>query len=133
MCKLSSHLKLCTCKTKDVTKLKNYWILHRVVKGKNEMIIGEPMIPYFLDPEKDLYNKELLLKLLNDQSAFDAGIQPKENDYLELNFDINGAYPLLNYSFVYKRHRWKETEYGGVTWMWHHDEYAAGKIVNALA
>ena len=69
MCTISSKLKLCTCKTKDVYSLKNFWVLHRFVKGKNEVVLGETIMPDF-NPLVDVkLNENTLLKLLNPYNS----------------------------------------------------------------
>ncbi|WP_449436534.1 hypothetical protein [Pedobacter steynii] len=78
MCTISNKLKLCTCKTKDLYRLKNFWVLHRFVKGKNEMILGEMILPNF-NPLIDVaLNEKVLVALLNDGNIFDVAFELKE-------------------------------------------------------
>src|SRR5436190_20218096 len=85
MCKVSDKLKLCTCKTKDVERLKHYWILKRH-NGQENCIVGETLLPANIGEEADKINEQSILKMLNEGNCFDIKLQHKENDILELHF-----------------------------------------------
>ncbi|RNL54168.1 hypothetical protein [Pedobacter jejuensis] len=128
MCTISNKVKLCTGNTKDVTKLKNYWILNRFVKGKSDIVLGEVIMPYF-NPSVDVgLNEDTLLKLLNEGNVFDFDIELKDKDLLHLAFKFNGDEQHNNYGFEFKKGKWKNVGHDFLTWMWHHEEYKYGKI-----
>lgn len=79
MCEVSNKLKLCMCSKVEYSSLKNYWILHRFVKGKSVWIIGDPVMPLILRQEVNLRNKTLLIGLLNDSNVFDFPYRPKKS------------------------------------------------------
>ena len=131
MCTISKKLKLCTCKTKNVYQLKNFWELHRFVKGKEEIVLGETIMPYF-NPLVDVkLNEKTILKLLNEGNIFDFEIELKDKDLLHLAFTFEGNEEHNNYGFEFKKAKWKNTDHDSLSWMWHHEEYKYGKITNA--
>jgi hypothetical protein len=133
MCTISTKLKLCTCKTKDIYSLKNFWVLHRLVEGKNEMVLGEVMQPY-INPLVDVeLNNKTILSLLNDGNVFDVDIELKNRDLLHIAFKFDGDYWQHNdYGFEFKKGEWKNVEFDALGWMWHHEEFKYGKIKNAI-
>lgn len=133
MCTISNKLKLCTCKTKDVYSLKNFWVLHRLVEGKNEMVLGEVMLPY-INPLVDVeLNKKTLLSLLNDGNVFDFDVELKNRDLLHIAFKFDGDdWQHNDYGFEFKKGEWKNVEFDALGWMWHHEEFKYGKIKNAI-
>ena len=132
MCKVSSKLKLCTCAT-DLDKLKHFWIFHRYVKGKNEIVIGSPIFPEDFVYSNDPDNQTILERLLNEENIFDAAIIPKSKDRLELSFTCNNyRQNNMTYGFEYIKSRWVSKEYDCFGWMYKHDEEGFGKIKNAL-
>lgn len=120
MCKVSDQLKLCSCKTKDVEKLKHYWILKRH-NGENNCIVGEAILPANIGEDTDRLNIKTLGKMLNSGNCFDVNLQHQENDILELHFTFHadpekylmlpchGNY--LAYAFVFKNNKWKKTDF----------------------
>lgn len=133
MCKISNKLKLCTCKTKNVYTLKNFWVLHRLVKGKNEMVLGEIMLPYY-NPLVDVkLNEKTLLSLLNEGNVFDFDIELKDKDLLHVALKFEGDdWQHNDYGFEFKKGKWKNVDYDPLGWMWHHEEFMFGKIKNAI-
>jgi hypothetical protein len=132
MCKVSNKLKLCTC-TGDFDKLKHYWIFHSYVKGKNEIVLGQPLLPDYFIFSNHPDNEVILEKLLNEGNAFDVAIVPKSKDRLELSFTCNdNRENRLTYGFEYKKGKWVAKEYDCFMWMYNHDEESFGKISNAL-
>lgn len=129
MCKVSDKLKLCTCKT-DVNALKHYWIFYSYAKGKNNYIVGEPMLPAFISPEDDRFNQQALINLLNGHNCFDSGIEPVDKDRLVISFTI-GKGP-ISYGFEFKRGKWIRSAYDPLEWEWNHTAVQSGKILNAL-
>ena len=133
MCTISNKLKLCSCKTKDVYTLKNFWVLHRFVRGKDEYILGETMMPCVNPLVDDELNERNLSALLNDGQVFDFDIQLKNKDLLQLAFKFNGDKEQHNnYGFEFKNGKWKTVEYDLFGWMYHHEEFKYGKVKQAI-
>ena len=65
MCTVSDKIKFCTCNVGEADILNHYWVLYRHNKDKNELIIGETILPDDFIPFYE-ENKEILLKRLND-------------------------------------------------------------------
>jgi hypothetical protein len=126
MCTVSNKLKLCTCKN-DATITKDFWALYRFVKGKKDIVIGESVMPAFIDPEKDIYNQNLLLKLLNEGNVFDEPLFPINKDRLQISFDLEEK-GQLNYGFLFKTNQWTIIEYDCFDWLTAHKEIKEGKI-----
>ena len=133
MCKVSDKIKLCTCGVNSVDQLKHYWILHRYNKLKNNIIIGEFMLPYMLDEKMLIYNKAMLLNRLSEADAFDLELSPKSKDRLQLTFtcpDTNEQQ--ITYGYSFKKGKWVEEDFDPLEWSWHHDEQKIGIINPAL-
>ncbi len=126
MCRVSNKLKLCTCNA-DINTLKNYWVLHRFIKGKKDYIVGELTLPNYLDPEDDGHNRKLLPQLLNERNTWDIDITPKHKDRLLLSFTTEQDRE-FHYGFEYRKSRWVECQYDGIEWHWHHDMTESGEI-----
>jgi len=131
MCEISDKLKLCTCIDK-IDELEHFWVLHRFIKGQENFVIGEPMLPNFLDKKTDLKNRNLLLDLLNSGNVFDQPIIPKAKDRLELSFYDGSLEQRITYGFVFKKGKWEEEGYDPLEWMWHHKPENHSKILNPL-
>lgn len=128
MCTISDKLKLCTCKTKDVYRLKNFWVLHRFVDGKDLEVVGETIMPYF-NPLVDVkLNEKTLVKLLNGGNIFDVEMELIDQDLLHLAFTFEGDEQHNDYGFEFKKGKWKNVGYDPLVWMWHHEEFRQGKI-----
>lgn len=117
MCTVSDKLKLCTCKTENIKKLKHYWILYKYQKSEIIMM-GEPMLPqeWEIGKENDKYNKMKLETLLNERNCFDLELSINNKDILELNFSYTSKTnpkdtTHLVYEFIYKRDKWTVNEY----------------------
>jgi hypothetical protein len=132
MCRVSDKIKFCTCSV-SLDQLKNYWVLHRYVEGKLDIVIGQPLMPYNVDEQTDTYNKEVLLKRVNEADAFDVNLNPKENDRLQVTFtrDMEDE-ENMNYGFVFKNGKWEEEGYDALEWMWRHEEKTFGKVKEAF-
>ena len=85
MCKISDKLKLCTCKAKDIYKLKHYWKLKKL-NGSELIIVGEMILPVQIGEQAERYNITTLTKLLNAGTCFDVAPILQENDVLYLHF-----------------------------------------------
>ncbi len=137
MCKVSDKLKLCTCKTKDVSKLKHYWILKRPNANIDE-ILGQAILPANIGKKADDFNSKTILHQLNEGNCFDVELDIQHNDILELHFTFNadpnkffmpscfGNY--LAYSFRYKKDKWKQHEFNPFSD--EEDDIKNGKIVH---
>ena len=88
MCEVSDKLKLCSCKTEDVEKLKHYWILQRPFQG-DISVVGTIMAPADCGTLLEEINPDRIETQLNENSCFDADINYKENDILYLYFTCN--------------------------------------------
>ena len=113
MCKVSDQLKLCSCKTRNIERLKHYWILKRP-NGGNESIMGDAILPANIGEDADKINIEALAKMLNSGNCFDTELHHQEEDILILHFTFNadsydGNY--FAYAFVFKNNKWEETDY----------------------
>ena len=118
MCKVSNQLKLCSCKTNNVEKLKHYWILKRH-NGEDNSIMGITFLPANIGKAADKINIKSLGTMLNSGNCFDIALQHLENDILELHFTVrrdpekdmilldDGNY--LAYAFIFKNNKWKKT------------------------
>ena len=127
MCTVSDKLKLCTCAA-NAERLTNYWVLYRFVKGKEEMIMGMPVMPAIIDPATDTINRKTLLELLNDGNVFDEPLYPVNKDRLQLSFETTTG--RLDYGFIYKKNTWIEIEYDFFMWYTKHDQIKEGEIEN---
>lgn len=117
MCKVSDKLKLCTCKTKNVERLKHYWRLKRPTEKKH-CVVGEMILPADIGDRSHKLNQKTILKQLNETNVFDVEIRHEENDILELHFTLTGEYekylPLscngnyLAYAFKFKKGVWEK-------------------------
>jgi hypothetical protein len=118
MCEVSDKLKLCSCKTEDVQKLKHYWILQRPFRRGGPSVMGTVIPPADFGTTLEKINVSQIKKQLNENSCFDADIDYKENDILHLYFTCNQAGSessyesgYLAYAFHYKNGKWKKTFY----------------------
>ena len=134
MCIVSDKIKFCTCTNKAVEKLKHYWILYRFTKGKNEMCMGEPMMPTYMSDMNFAENEAALVNRLNEPDAFDIPINFQSKDQLEIVINNNNAsiYGTFTYSFEFKKNKWSAIETDPFNIMNHYDEEKSGKIKNAL-
>lgn len=128
MCKITTKIKLCTCKANSTEKLQQYWCLYRFNKNKNEMIVGEVILPnYLLDINYEV-NKVVLEKRLNEADAFDMDLSFKPKDVLEIVCNNLDDAKRHVYSFKYKAKGWQLYEVDYFYIMGHYDEFSFGKI-----
>ena len=96
-------------------------------------MIGDLLLPYSISPESDQFNRRLLLKLLNEENAFDAGISPIQNDRLEISFTVGpGPFNRVSYGFAFRSNQWKAAYVDPFGWEETHDIEKTGKVRNAL-
>lgn len=136
MCKISDKLKLCTC-AEDIDEVAHTWSLYRYIKGREVLMIGEVVMPHFIDDKVDKLNKKALLELVNRPNIFDKPIELKSKDRLVLSFDCSAlegkeeapSYESrIAYGFEYKSGVWIEKEYDFFDWKRKHEELYEGKI-----
>lgn len=134
MCIISDKIKFCTCANSKVEKLKHYWILYRFTNEKNEMCMGEPMMPTYMSDLNFVENEAALVKRLNEPDAFDVPIEFKPKDQLEIVINNNASdfQETFTYSFKFKKNKWVAIESDPFDIMNHFDEEKSGKIKNAL-
>ncbi len=117
----------------DAKNLRHFWILHRFVKGRHEMILGEPVMPVEIEKYINTYNRRFLLQRLNETDAFDIDISPLEKDRLQVSFKCSKKYPdRIDYGFEFKKGKRCECEYDFFEWYSKHVESTFGKIKPAL-
>ena len=98
------------------------------ITNKSRNLLGLYTLPNFTDKDVELYNKQHLLKRVNDPSAFDVDLNPKEHDRLSLFFTVkNDQYP-LKYGFEYRNGKWEEEEYYDLEWQMEHERKDFGEI-----
>ena len=66
-------LKLCSCRTENVQRLKHYWVLNRP-EDKDEFILGEIVPPANIGERVEKYNINSLRKQLNNGNCFDVDL-----------------------------------------------------------
>src|SRR5688572_20320503 len=106
MCQVSDKLKLCTCDTQDYQKLKHYWTLHRFIKGKENLLVGEGFFPYFMARALNLINYDTIHSLLNEGTPFDVDLKPLKKDRLCLCFTCDEEGNRIYYGFQYNGRKW---------------------------
>ena len=131
MCTVSDKIKFCTCSDTDAYELNHYWILHRKIKGKNRMLIGEPIFDHYkLLPDFES-NSTILCNRLNEADAFDKPIQFKEKDQFEVVFNNNDAdKERITHCFLYKNGKWTIAEFDSFNLLNKFDEINSGAIEN---
>lgn len=133
MCRVSEKIKFCTCSAPSIDSLKHYWVFYRKVKGKDIMVMGEPMSPYPINIADDQHNRNLLKLRVNEPDAFDIDLQPKTGDRLQVSFQCaNAVEGYLHYGFKFEKGKWIEKEFDYFDWMTHHEEDKFGKLNPAL-
>ena len=130
MCLISGKIKLCTCKASSTEKLTNYWLLHRRNKDKNEMIVGEVMLPSFewFNPSNYKQNYDTLENRVNEADVFDVPIIFKAKDVLQLVFNSIDDSKRATYDFKYIKNQWVKIEIDIFDLMGRFDEIQFGKI-----
>jgi hypothetical protein len=133
MCIISDKIKFCSCANDSVEKLKQYWILYRINKEKNDSCLGETMIPTSMIDFNFCENQTSLLNRLNEPDAFDVPMKFKAKDLLEIVINNNSKIQdPFTYTFKYKKGKWEAEETDPFEIMNHFDEEKSGKIKNTL-
>ena len=133
MCNVYDSFKLCTCGLTEDLHGGSFWVLHRFVKGKNEVIMGRTALPALNLKVYQKPNEKTILKVLNQGEAFDFELNPQNKDLLHMAFKFEGDNkPHCNYGFEYKNGRWITSAYSTLAWRWHHEKLIDGKIKNAI-
>jgi len=133
MCIISDKIKFCSCANGSVEKLKQYWILYRINKEKNDLCMGEPMMPTSMIDFNFFENQTSLLNRLNESDAFDVPMKFKAKDLLEIVINNNSKIQdPFTYTFKYKKGKWEAEETDPFEIMNHFDEEKSGKIKNTL-
>jgi hypothetical protein len=113
MCRISDKIRLCSCKTEGVERLKHYWVLQRPEK-KEWHVLGTILPPTDLGEKIEKFNIDSLRRQLNEANCFDVELQHQEKDVLELHFTCNPSNNIgdsLVYAFVYRKGKWRKTSY----------------------
>lgn len=83
----------------------------------------------------DGYNRELLLRRLQEEDAFDVELDLQDRDRLQLTFQFSesgtsGAptTKVITYGYSWKAGRWDEEEFCPLAWQWHHDWAMSGEV-----
>lgn len=134
MCQISDKIKFCTCAASSVNQLKHYWIWYSFNKHKNEMILGEMILPMDFIEVNYKKNQETLLDRLNHQEAFDKPLNFKNKDILEIGINNNAKdKEVIYYTFEFKKGDWQITYYDPFYIANNFDEKEFGKIKFALS
>jgi hypothetical protein len=129
MCEVSEKLKLCTCEVASVGELENYWVLHRLVKGKDQIVVGRSLLRPRLDEDLERWNHLILLARLNEPDTFDVDLEAREGDRLLLVFRKD-----ITYGFQRERGRWVPAgePYDHLAWARRHVSERFGEVRAAL-
>ncbi len=130
MCRIANTIKLCTCGAASIAELKHYWVFYRYDKNKDEVMIGEVLIPVaWGDPEMIALNEAMLLQRLNEADAFDVNLSPKNKDRLLIAIGVGDkSSGYHNYGFMWQGKKWVSCPYQYFEWTWKHDEIQFGKV-----
>lgn len=130
MCRVSEEIKFCTCQNKKLPAFQSFWVLHRYVKGRDVLAIGEVVFAFWnRDREAGNHNRRVLLQRVNEADAFDTDLQPKEGDRLQISIHCeNEGSGYLDYGFVFENGNWTEKSYDVFEWKRHHEAALEGKI-----
>lgn len=131
MCQISDTLILCGCQH-DLDLENNHWMLNRFVDGKEELILGETMLPNLMDPEIFKSNVEKLAKMLNTGNCFDTQMTFQDKDQLILF--LKGKAPSANmqmYAFEYSKKKWNSISTEILMLNRHHDTIILGSVLNS--
>ncbi len=130
MCIITEKIKLCTCKASSTNRLQHYWVLHGQNKDKNEIIVGELMLPSFewFHPNEYKKNYATLENRVNEDDVFDIPIVFKAKDVLELVFNNNDDTKRATYHFKYYNKKWIKHEIDLFDLMGSFGELKFGKI-----
>lgn len=130
MCLVSDSIKFCTCVKSSIKLLDRYWVIYRLGKSKEFMVMGMPNIPQGWGDENYEYNRIAILVRLNQPDAFDKVIDLKNNDKLHIVFNsLSKTKEKVIYAYEYKKNKWVEDVYD---WFelenYHHKKVAKGNF-----
>ena len=135
MCEISDKIKFCSC-TGDVENLKHYWVLHRKAKNLEDIqiCVGTYMMPNEKAQAFLEINSTTLENRLNEADAFDVVLELKNKDILEvvINNKSENYEDQINYTFEFKKGKWKTIEYDFFELMNEYEETNSGKMKNVL-
>lgn len=120
-------MKFCSCKVSSPQQLRHYWVLHRRNKDKNDIIVGQVLLPTWPMHEYKA-NQELLQNRLNEGGAFDVPIAFKAADILEVVFHNHDDLKRTTYGFQFSKKQWKKSEIDCFDLMGRFDEVGFGKL-----
>lgn len=130
MCKITNKLILCSCDI-GLDFHDNHWVLNRIRGGKEEIIIGQPMLPYDLDPEVESYNVALIEEMMNQGNCFDFETEFQEKDQLVLFLKSDNQYQEERiYAFEFSDQRWCATETEQLMLNWYRETIRKGFILS---
>lgn len=131
MCRPTDRITLCSCET-DPDLSGNHWMLNRFRKGKNEIVIGETLVPDYPDPEIRRRNVRFLTDQINQGNCFDFEVEFQEKDQLVLSFTDEEAYQdEVLYVFEFRTGEWKSIDTDKLSIRWYHDTIRKGSILKA--
>ena len=112
MCVISDSIKFCTCISGSIKSLDSYWIIYRLGKVKEFMVLGMPVMPQGWGDENYEYNRFVILERLNQPDAFDKALDLKNNDKLHIVFNsLSNTKEEVIYAYKYKKNKWVGDEY----------------------
>ncbi|MFM2394667.1 MAG: hypothetical protein RLZZ546_2649 [Bacteroidota bacterium] len=107
MCQISNKIKFCTCKAKDIDKLKNYWALYRYNEDKNVIIVGLPIFPV----EDNFFeiNRKTILARLSEADAFDILLNFEHKDKFVVEINTFDQHKRKQYAYEFLNDQWMES------------------------
>lgn len=130
MCTLSNQIKLCSCKVSSPDKLKHYWVLYRRNKDKNEIVVGQLLLPGEAVALHYESNYQTLENRLQALDVFDLQLDFKTGDVLEIVINNHDYANRAIYGFEYTKKQWIRFEIDTFDLMGRYDEVRFGKIKN---
>jgi hypothetical protein len=112
--------------------LKHYWVLYRRNPDKNDMVVGEILLPYEFFKPNYKSNYSILENRLQESDAFDLQLDFKTGDVLEIVMNNHDYVTRAVYGFKYTKKKWNRFEIDTFYLMGHFDEIGFGKIKNRL-
>lgn len=131
MCTVSDKIILCTCEIKDISSLRNYWILFRHDPKQGEFIVGQPINFEGYTQKHNLNNPATLCNKLNSENLFDKPLEFFDKDRLQISIHFKGNEYPTDYGFEYQNRKWRVIEFEYFSWRADHIEFREGKIKNA--
>lgn len=110
MCKNIDEITFCTCPDFNFNELKNYWVLYRFEKGKEDYIIGETMLPV-QDVKTFQPIENQIVSALNSRQVFDKAIEFQDHDKLAVYLTQDQSKESFCFSFLFTESIWKSIKY----------------------